>query len=630
MVRTITHWTINNNVISLSLTDKTTYYPTAQEIFLQKSNYGFLHDNILYEPLKTLPLRFSELAAHPTVKFEYNIDHISLSIVLEDNDEEAYIGQIDNRFVDYVIYNNVWKYVDFITHEINRILNKLNVNPNIISFPQYAYVLKELSDSNVNYIDNVSGTTSLLKKSTESIKPKGLIGNLYPYQISGTKWLDFMIRNGCGCILGDEMGLGKTLQIIAAIGLLKQRKQDIHCLVVCPISLLENWAREIKKFYPSLTTQIHYGAKRTGDYHKLLETDITIMPYSCSISDGGMLTMITWDLMIIDEAQNIKNPRAQRTKAIKNIKSIVPIAVTGTPFENHMNDIWSITDYVLPGYLGSLTSFEQKYTDDFRSADKLESLLTPLMIRRKVIDVAQDLPDRLDIPQPVKMTEHEALLYEDSRTAEEPLEELKNLHITKIQKLRTFCTHPCVYNKEYSNQDPTTISNKYSRLCELVEEIVDCKEKIVIFTSFTKMIDLLVSDLHSRFNVYTNYIDGRVPAYQRQNIIDSFTDLKGPGILVLNPKAVGSGLNITCANHAIHYNLEWNPAIEDQASARIYRRGQEKKVFIYRLYYIDTIEEIINEKIQYKRQLSDKVIVGNDGDTNKDLIIKALSVTPYK
>jgi SNF2 family DNA or RNA helicase len=229
------------------------------------------------------------------------------------------------------------------------------------------------------------------------------------------------------------------------------------------------------------------------------------------------------------------------------------------------------------------------------------------------------------------MSDEEAFLYEDNRLVEEPHEELKSMQLAKIQKLRTFCTHPCVYDTNYIEEDPTSISTKYTRLCEILEEIFASKEKVVIFTSFKRMIDLMHKDIRKRFNVYTNYIDGSVAATERQKTVDEFTSTEGPGALILNPKAAGAGLNITCANHAIHYNLEWNPAIEDQASARIYRRGQNKTVFVHRLYYVDTIEEIINEKIQSKRRLSENAIIGNNGAiTEEEYLIRALSASPYK
>jgi SNF2 family DNA or RNA helicase len=228
------------------------------------------------------------------------------------------------------------------------------------------------------------------------------------------------------------------------------------------------------------------------------------------------------------------------------------------------------------------------------------------------------------------MTEKEALLYEDCRVGGGTVETLRSLKIDKIQKLRTFCTHPYVYSDLYDDHDPISISTKYERLCEILDDIFKTKEKVVIFTSFTRMIQLMVNDIKKRFNVYINFIDGSVDAVLRQEIVDEFEKFEGSGVLILNPKAAGTGLNITCANHVIHYNLEWNPAIEDQASARVYRRGQNKTVFVHRLYYANTIEDIINDKIQLKRTLSDNAIIGNRGEiTEEEYLYKALSISPY-
>ena len=623
-------WTIDNGTLLLKLRDDSYYRPKAAELYDQKENEIFEHAGNNYAPLSEINIRFSSLIAHVNAEFSFE-EKLTLSFCHTRNGIKRYVSIYENTFNDYIILDNTWRYVDPIVESVNEILKLNNVNPNAITYRQYIILIKELVNIGIDVSDNVVCAVNELKKSTTIDKPQGLNAVLYPYQQGGSKWLDFMVRHKCGSILGDEMGLGKTLQIIAIMGLLKERCLNSHFLVICPVSLLENWRREIGKFYPSMSTNIHYGSCRTGDYRELYKYDVNIMSYSCAITDAGLLTMTNWDLLVIDEAQNIKNPKAKRTKAIKQISCEVPIAVTGTPFENHMTDIWSLVDFVMPGFLGELYQFEQRFTDDVDSAVEIEKLITPLLLRRRVKEVAEDLPERIDIPQSIVMSDDEACLYEDCRIAEETHEELKSMQLAKIQKLRTFCTHPCVYDADYMYEDPTAISTKYSRLCEILEEIFESGEKVVIFTSFRRMIELMCSDIKKRFGVFTSYIDGSVDSADRQKIVDEFSTFVGPGALILNPKAAGTGLNITCANHAIHYNLEWNPAIEDQASARIYRRGQYKTVFIYRLFYVDTIEEIINEKIQSKRLLSDNAIVGNNGSiTEQEYLIKALSASPYK
>jgi SNF2 family DNA or RNA helicase len=226
------------------------------------------------------------------------------------------------------------------------------------------------------------------------------------------------------------------------------------------------------------------------------------------------------------------------------------------------------------------------------------------------------------------MTAEEASLYEESRTSE-GISALAQMTIDKIQELRIFCTHPLVYDDAIVNKDPIQTSNKYARLCEIMENIVASGEKAIIFTSFNKMVEILCADLEKRFKVKTSYINGSVPTEMRQRIIDEFSSHLGSAVLVLNPRAAGTGLNITAANHVIHYNLEWNPALEDQASARAYRRGQKKTVFVHRLFYSGTIEEVINDRIQRKRKMSDLAIVGNLGvDDEKADLIRALNMSP--
>ncbi len=623
--------TIKNGIVLLILTDGTIYKPSAIELYSQKNDDHFVYNGDMYPPLSSLGIRFSTLSITPKIRVKSNNDKLLIELFFIKRDEEKTICVYERKFNDYVMENNTLYYVNDVVNIVNSIIDKYQLDPLLLSYSGYVRFKREISFVGYDIEDRIIPFIQELTQITEYRAPSGLKAKLYPYQVGGSQWLSYMVDHGCGCILGDEMGLGKTLQIISVMGTIKEKETNAHFLVVCPVSLLVNWQREIEKFYPSLSTYIHYGSQRTGDYRVLLQYDVTIMSYNCIVIDSGLLSMIKWDLLVIDEAQNIKNPSTRRTRAVKRINTSVSIAVSGTPFENHMTDIWSIVDFVLPGFLGNINQFKKLFLDDINSAANLEKIITPILLRRRVSEVAKDLPKRIDIPQPIIMTEDEALLYEKNRESEDPIAELKNLQLSRIQKLRTFCTHPAVYNEYLNSIDPIQVSNKYCRLCEILEEIFAQEEKAVIFTSFRRMIDLICEDIKQRFNVYTDYIDGSVVASSRQEKVDNFAKVNGSAILVLNPKAAGTGLNITCANHAIHYNLEWNPAVEDQASARIYRRGQDKMVFIYRLYYVDTIEDIINEKIQDKRLLADSAIIGNNGTTtDQEYLLKALSVSPFK
>jgi SNF2 family DNA or RNA helicase len=490
-------------------------------------------------------------------------------------------------------------------------------------------LIKILKDNNIFHRNSLVDIVDVKKKIQNDFIVEGMQFPLYNYQNEGCNWLNYMVERQCGVILGDEMGLGKTLQIISIIGFHKQQKNEkTHFLIVCPISLLENWAREINKFLPSLNTYLHYGTNRTGNYKQLLNHDVIITAYSSVVSDQAMLNMINWDMVILDEAQNIKNPFAKRTKMVKKIQRKIGIAVTGTLFENHFTDVWSVADFVLPTYLGSIEEFEKKFQDDNDSAVQIEKMISPIMIRRTVQEVANELPAKVIIPQPIIMTETEAGLYEKQRSAIENLVTVSKFNLATIQKLRMFCTHPCVYDESYSSINPLFMSRKYERTIEILSEIFINKEKVIIFTSFTKMIELFLSDIKARLGGYVNYINGAISASKRQLIIDEYSKQTGFSVLIINPKAGGVGLNITAANHIIHYNLEWNPAIEDQATARAYRRGQSKTVFVYRLFYSNTIEEIINDKIERKRELSNLSIVGNNGSADEYDLIRAYKISP--
>jgi len=454
----------------------------------------------------------------------------------------------------------------------------------------------------------------------------GFNATLYPYQKTGISWLNSISENGLGCILADEMGLGKTLQIIAILTLYKKR-WGLLSLVIAPATLLENWKREFSKFSANVRVLIHSGSHRTGFPSKLLDYEVIITSYETAVRDQGMFGMVDWGFIILDEAQAIKNPEAKRSMVIKSFNRKSSIAVTGTPVENRLLDLWSLMDFSCSGLLGSREYFESNFNDNTSSAARLELVVSPLLLRRQVADVAQDLPEKIIIPQAVNMRDEEVAEYEALRRdiAEKYA---KSAGLVTLIKLRQFCTHPSIL-EDIIDVNPEPRSDKYKRLIEIIEEIVSQKEKVIIFTSFTRMSDLLVNDIPRRFHIHCKQIDGRTPITDRQIIIDQFSNYPGSGMLVLNPKAAGTGLNITAANHVIHYNLEWNPAVEDQATARAFRRGQERPVTVHRLFYPDTIEEVINDRIERKRLLADVAVIGTEAaEANTADIARALSISP--
>lgn len=456
----------------------------------------------------------------------------------------------------------------------------------------------------------------------------GFQAELYRYQKSGFSWLKSISEEGLGCVLADEMGLGKTLQVIAVLTYFRiEWKQP--SLIIAPATLLENWRREFACFSPGMTVHVHSGNGRTGFPSQLKKYDIVVCSYDTAVRDQGLFGMIEWSFIVLDEAQAIKNPETRRAIATKGLKRRVAIAVTGTPVENRLADLWSIMDFSCPSLLGSREAFERIYSDDYRSAEKLEMVVSPLMLRRRVADVATDLPEKIIIPQPVNMSTFEVADYELIRKKVAD-EYGQSATLISLLRLRQYCSHPVLVELDSEMEKSSLLkSSKYCRLLEIVEEIVLNREKVIIFTPFTAMSDIVYADMPARFSVPSWQIDGRTPVTDRQNVVDQFSEVTGSAVLVLNPRAAGTGLNITAANHVIHYTLEWNPAVEDQATARAFRRGQTLPVTVHRLFYPDTVEEVINDRLDRKRQLAETAVVGTEApEVEAADVVRALQLTP--
>lgn len=497
-----------------------------------------------------------------------------------------------------------------------------------ITLAQYMK-LTRLVNIGISIEDRTANALSAAKMATSlgGDLPSALVGKLYDYQIDGFRWLSFMTRNGLGGIIADEMGLGKTVQVICVLLEAVANKATPN-LVIAPTTLLENWRRELARFAPSLNVLIHSGNRRTGYPAELSQHDVVVCSFDTTVVDISLFRNVHWNLVVLDEAQNIKNPKAKRSVQLKTIPRACAVAVTGTPVENRLQDLWSITDFVLPSLLGSLGEFERRHPDTLSGASLLEPVVSPLILRRTVGEVAGDLPERIDIPQPLEFDQQSAHTYEAIRlaaTAGQP----KSDGLALLQKLRMFCTHPWLTNHFAQFTDAGDCSVKIRRFFEIMEEVVSTGGKAIVFTSYSGSVDLIRSEVETRFGIFADAIDGRVPIPERQKKVDNFSAQKSAALLVLNPKAAGVGLNITAANHVIHYNLEWNPAVEDQASARAHRRGQIRAVTVHRLFYANTVEEIIHYRMQRKRDLAGAAIVGTDGyEHDVDDILRALRISP--
>jgi SNF2 family DNA or RNA helicase len=624
------NWIIFEHHIAIEFEDNI-LHPCANEIYSFMEQKDITIDCI--DPRKEfVDIRFSKIGAPICCNLFTDVKrgYICIELLALRKKEQIPVDLINGEIVDHCISDQEWFYLSGNIVELSELMKSVGImKTGKITMGQYIELIKKdcfnhngLINNNVK-IDMLSKPVDLREKEPNQLKAK-----LYKYQKIGYLWMKYMISESRGCILGDEMGLGKTLQVITIfLDLLKNK--EVPILVVAPVSLLENWKRECEKFAPSIRTYIHHGSNRTGRYLELLKHDVVIVSYNTSVSDLSMLKMIDWKLVVLDEAQNIKNPYSERAKSIKKLPRNRSIAVTGTPFENHVTDIWSLVDFAVPGLLGTLGSFKNNISDDLLGAEKIEPILSPVMIRRLVIDVATDLPEKIVIPQPIDMSESESNSYEKYRNDAKSEMNDKAVNLGLLQKLRMFCTHPSLCEGVEGGGDPFSISVKYQRLCEIIEEILNRNEKVIVFTSYKKMFDIFMEDIPKRFGIKLWKINGETPVSERQSIIDEFNNIEGTAMLVLNPRAAGTGLNITGANHVIHYNLEWNPAMEDQSSARAYRRGQKKNVFIYRLFYVNTVEQVVNERIERKRLISNKAVIGNLGENeDRNDILAALELAP--
>lgn len=520
----------------------------------------------------------------------------------------------------YIIVNNVWLALSVDSLNEFKMLSSIVPSGNTIN-SAFAFNLINNPDLNFQIRNSFNLKEEFEKnfKNTVSEPNSSFVKNLYGYQEKGLSWLKFCTLNKIGTILGDDMGLGKTAQIIALISWSLQHRILDKILIVVPTTLIENWRREFLFFAPSIVPYIHHGSLRAGISQNLKEENVIITSYSLIINDFHLLNEIRWDLTVLDEAGLIKNPESERTKKIKALNSKVRIGMTGTPVENSLTDLWSIADYVQPNFLGSLDEFKTNYIGNTIN-DTLSKNLSPLkdrvsqiMLRRMKIDILTDLPEKIDIHQALVMNDSEKVRYEQIKNEIINSVNGSKSHTFKlINYLRQFTTHPLLLNRDSNANEKiinlSSLSRKFERTIELLDDIKAREEKVLVFTGYIEMIDLFIKYLAPKYDVKIFNIDGRLGPTERQLQIDEFSKVLGFSVMILNPTTAAVGLNITAANHVIHYTRQWNPAIEIQASARSYRNGQKKAVNIYYLYYAESIEEVIDLRLRDKESLSGEII----------------------
>lgn len=464
----------------------------------------------------------------------------------------------------------------------------------------------------------------------------GLTATLFPYQARGVRWMWETISHTGGLILADEMGLGKTLQIIALL-LMEPPENCAPALIICPTSLIANWEREIARFAPTLTVTVHRGPNRAGIYKGLQVASIVISTYDTLVNDISIFSSFEWSWVVCDEAQAIKNPDSNRRQAIARIPRRRTIPMTGTPVENSLLDLWSLTDVAIPGLLGTRREFESTYPDSIESAHEIGRLTDSVILKRRVADVAGDLPERIDIDVPLELDDELIDHYLQVRKTTIAKYPVAGALVATLQ-LQLVCAHPWLRNvgtADPGDDDvgirPThtypLMTSKMERTISIIREAFFNKRKVIVFALFNPIGDLIAEALKG-VDAHWGAINGSTPQEARQQIIDNFSSYDGPGCLILNPKAAGAGLNITAATVVIHFTPVWNPALEAQASARAHRRGQTQPVTIYHLFYKDTVEQVMLQRSMWKNELANESIPVSSR-TREDVQM-ALEIAPKK
>lgn len=474
----------------------------------------------------------------------------------------------------------------------------------------------------------------LLAKLSDSAKiasietPSTFQGRLRPYQLKGVSWLAFLKQFGFAGCLADDMGLGKTIQFITLLLHDRTGQQDTvkpgPALLICPMSIVGNWHRELQRFAPSLRVMIHHGHERlSGDAFaaEAKHHDIVITTYSLALRDKEHLAPIDWEYVVVDEAQNIKNEAAKQTQAIKSLNARYRIALTGTPVENRLSELWSIMEFLNPGYLGSATDFRKKFAipieryHDAKRAEMLKRVIQPFVLRRLKTDKAiiSDLPDKMEMKVYCNLTQEQASLYE--AVVQEMLEKIeqaegierKGLVLSTLMKLKQICNHPAQFVADGSSLPGR--SGKLARLEEMLEEVLAAGDKALIFSQFAEMGAMLRHYLQEALGCEVLFLHGGTPKKQRDAMIQRFQEeRRGPPLFILSLKAGGVGLNLTAANHVFHFDRWWNPAVENQATDRAFRIGQKKNVQVRKFVCVGTLEERIDQMIEQKKGLAESIV----------------------
>ncbi len=458
--------------------------------------------------------------------------------------------------------------------------------------------------------------------------PDGFQGTLRPYQVRGYSWLAFLRRWGLGACLADDMGLGKTVQTLALI----ERDWPVHrrpVLLICPMSVVGNWQKEAARFTPDLPVLVHHGLGRTrgADFAKQAEKHALVLSsYSLLHRDFEHLKEVRWAGLVLDEAQNIKNPQTKQAQAARALAADYRCALTGTPVENHVGDLWSLMEFLNPGFLGTQTDFRRNFfvpiqaQHDPEAATRLKRLTGPFLLRRLKTDKAiiADLPEKLEMKVFCNLTREQASLYaavvKDAGEALDATEGIqrKGVVLATLSKLKQVCNHPAQFLGD--NSAIPGRSGKLARLTEMLEEALDAGDRALVFTQFAEMGEIIRKHLQETFGREVLFLHGGVAKKQRDRMVARFqTEENGPRVFVLSLKAGGTGLNLTAASHVFHFDRWWNPAVENQATDRAFRIGQKRNVQVHKFLCAGTLEEKINDMIEHKQEIAGKIVGSGEG-----------------
>jgi hypothetical protein len=462
--------------------------------------------------------------------------------------------------------------------------------------------------------------------------PKEFVGELRPYQVRGHAWMYYLVDQGFGACLADDMGLGKTVQAIAVMldWRLKQGRTG-PLLIVCPVSVLGNWRRELHRFAPGLRVTLHHGKARPEsleEFHAVLAaTDVMLTSYNLLQRDEELMTSMTFEGVILDEAQNIKNPTTKQSRVARTLKGNFRVALTGTPLENRPLDLWSIMDFLNEGLLGTRTQFLQTLEHPIvkqrraSSMSALARLVRPFVLRRLKIDpdIVADLPEKTEQIVAATLSREQAILYES--VVRKGLQEVEKAAegiqrrgaiLTTLLRLKQVCNHPAHYLMDGSALHNR--SGKLDLLTEMAEEALEEGDRCLVFTQFKEMGSLLKTHLEDVLKQSVLFLHGGVPQKERDLMVTDFQESRpeGPKIFVLSLKAGGTGLNLTAANRVFHFDRWWNPAVEDQATDRAFRIGQLRNVFVHKFVCTGTLEERIQQMLDRKREVADNLLAAGE------------------